>query len=150
MRLQAWWPEYGKDVEEHIRRSFKCTGIKTFKQTKTHAWPKEGVPWASVHMDHANIQDIGLFLILGSFSGRPEIIKVRDRKTTTVRQISGTVFARNGVPKTIVTDNALELCDESLESWLWKIGYMPYKIPPYHPQPSEKDGPNGKNGFTGV
>ena len=43
-------------------------------------WPKE--------VDHAHIRDIGLFLILvDSFSGWLEVIKVRDRKLITVRQI---------------------------------------------------------------
>ena len=59
---------------------------------------------------------------------------MRDRKATTVRQILRTIFARNGVPKTIVTDNAPEFCDERLMSWLRKIGCMPYKTPRYHPQ----------------
>ena len=52
------------------------------------------------------------FLILvDSFSGWPEVIKVRDGKATTVRQILRTIFARNGVPKTIAMDNAPEFCD---------------------------------------
>ena len=86
-------------------------------------------------MDHAHIQDIGLFLILvDSFSGWPEVIKVRYRKATALRQIVRTIFARNGVPKTIVTDNAPEFCDESLVPCLRKIGFMPYKTPPSHPQ----------------
>ena len=59
---------------------------------------------------------------------------MRDRKATTVRQILRTIFARNGVLKTIVTDNAPEFCDESLVSWLRKIGCMPYNTPPYYPQ----------------
>ena len=55
LRLQAWWPEYCKDVEEHIRRCPKCTEIKTFKQTKIHTQPKEWGPWTRVHMDKAHI-----------------------------------------------------------------------------------------------
>ena len=86
-------------------------------------------------MDHEHIQDIGLFLILeDSFSGWLEVIKVRDRKVTTVRQILRTIFTSNGVTKTIVTDNAPEFCDESLVLRLRKIGSIPYKTPPYHPQ----------------
>ena len=124
----------GKDVEEHIR-SPKCMEIKTFKQTKIHMWPIEGAPGTRVHMDHAHIWDIGLFLILeDSFLGWPEEIKVKDGKATTVRQILRTVFARNGVPKTIVMDNATEFCNESLVSWLKKIGCILYKTPPHHPQ----------------
>ena len=126
---------YCKDVGEHKRRCSKCTEIKTFKQTKIHTWPKERTPWTSVHMDHAHIRDICLFFILvDSFSDWSEVIKVRDKKATTVRQILSTIFARNRVPKTIVTDNAPEFCDESLMSWLRKIGWRPYKTPPYQPQ----------------
>ena len=84
-------------------------------------------------MDHAHIQDIGLFLILvDSFLSKPKIIKVRDRKATTVRQILRTILARNGVPKIIVTDDALEFCNKSLVLWLRKIECIPYKTPPYH------------------
>ena len=41
---------------------------------------------------------------------------------------------KNGIPKTTITDTAPELCDESLVSWLRKIGCMLYKAPPYHTQ----------------
>ena len=59
---------------------------------------------------------------------------MRDKKASTVRQILRTIFARNGVPKTIFTDDTPEFYDESLVSWLRKIGCMPYKTSPYHPQ----------------
>ena len=119
LRLQAWWPGHCKDVEEHIRRCPKCMEIKTFKQTKIHTWSKERTPWTKVHMDHAHIRDIGLFLILvNSFFGWLEVIKVRDGKATTVRQILRTMFTRNVIPKTFVTDNTWEFCDENLVSWL--------------------------------
>ena len=124
LRLQPWWLEFCKDVEEHIRRCPKCMEIKTFKQTKIHMWPKEGAPWTRIYMDHAHIQDIDSFSILvDSFSGWLEI-----------KQILRTIFARNGVSKTIVTYNAPEFCNENLVSWLRKIGCMLYKTLPYHLQ----------------
>ena len=86
--------------------------IKTLKQTKIHKWPKKEAPWARVHIDHAYIQDIGLFLILvDSFLGWLEVIKVRNKKVTTVIQIVRTIFTRNLVPKTIIMDNTPEFCD---------------------------------------
>ena len=109
--------------------------IKDFPQKSTHSWPKEQEPWSRVHMDHAYVKGVGLILILvDSFSGWPEIVQVRDRKSAIVIQILRTVFSRNGVPRTMVSDNSSEFCDESLCSWLRKIGCKPYKTPPYHPQ----------------
>ena len=86
-------------------------------------------------MDHAHVNGIGLFLILvDSFSGWPEVIKVKDRKPVTIQQLLREIFLRNGVPKTLVSDNAPEFCEKDLCSWLRKIGCKPYKTPPYHPQ----------------
>ena len=48
------------------------------------------------------------FMLVDSFLDWPEVIKLRDRKATTLRQILRRMFARNGVPKTIVTDKAPE------------------------------------------
>lgn len=52
-------------------------------------------------MDHAHIKGMGLFLILfDSFTGWSEVIKIVDRKATSIKQILRTIFSRNGVPKT--------------------------------------------------
>ena len=92
--------------------------------------PKGGAIW-TIHISEILVY---FFILAYSFSGWPEVIKVKDRKPATVRQILRTIFTRNGVPKTIVTDNAPEFFDENLVLWLRKIGCMPYKTHPYHPQ----------------
>ena len=101
-------------------------------------------------MDHAHMRDIGLFLILEeSFSGWPEIIKVKDRKATSVRQILRTIFARKGVPKTIVRDDALEFCDIVVkENRVYAMQNT--SIQPSLKRHSGKDGPNCKDGLEDV
>ena len=79
---------------------------------------------------HWFILDLSRFLFWLAGSNK----KVKDRKATTVRQILRTIFAKNGVPKTIVMDNVPEFSDESFVLWLRKIGCMPYKTPSYHSQ----------------
>ena len=97
LRLQAWWPRYCKDVEKYIRCP-KCTEIKTFKQTKIHTWPKSGCHGqGSIWIMHISEILVNFFILVDSFSGWPEVIKVWDRKATTVRQILRTIFARNRV-----------------------------------------------------
>ena len=66
-------------------------------------------------MDHVHGKDIGLFfIIVYSFSGWPEVIKVMGRKATTIKEVLKTVFSGNGVQKTIVSNNVPEFCDENL------------------------------------
>ena len=135
LRLEVWWPGYVRDVQNYVQKCPKCLEIKDFTPKSTHKWLSEGEPWHRVHMDHAHVNGIGLLLILvDSFSGWPEVVKVKDKKSVTIQQVLRVIFSRNGVPKTLVSDNAPEFCDDNLCSWLRKIGCKPYKTPPYHPQ----------------
>ena len=61
-----------------------------------------------MHMDHASIQGVGLFLILiDAFSGWPEVIKVNNREALTVKTVLQRVFSRNRVPEVLVSDNLM-------------------------------------------
>ena len=77
-RLQAWWPGYCKDVEEHLRRCPKCTEIKTFKQTKIHTWPKKGGAMdkgsygSFTYLRHWFILDLSRFLLRLAESNKGE------------------------------------------------------------------------------
>ena len=136
LKLEAWWPGYCQDVEEYVKNCERCAEIKVKNETTVHTWPSEDKPWCRVHMDHASIQGVGLFLILvDAFSGWLEVIKVNNREALTVKTVLQSVFSRNGVPDVLVSDNAAEFHDTNLCQWLKKIGYLPYKTPPYHPPP---------------
>ena len=84
-------------------------------------------------MDHAYVTKLELILMLvDSFSGWPEVIRMPDKKSSMIRQILRVIFSQNSIPKTLVSDNAPEFCDEDLSVWLEKIGRIPYKTLPYH------------------
>ena len=42
------------------------------------------------------------------FSGWPEVIGMPDKKSSTIKQILRAKFFRNGIPKTLVSDNTPE------------------------------------------
>nr|XP_047132676.1 uncharacterized protein K02A2.6-like [Hydra vulgaris] len=137
LKLEVCWPGYCQDVEEYVKNCEKCAEIKVKKEKTLHTWLSENKPRCRVHMDHAHVQGIVLFLILvDSFSGWPEVIKVNNCEAATVKAVLQSVFSRNGVPEVLVSDNAAEFHDTTLHQWLKKIGCVPYKTPPYHPQPS--------------
>lgn len=134
LRREAWWPGYCQDVEQYVNRCAKCKEIKPIQQKSLHTWPVETEPWSRVHMDHGNVPGLGLFLILvDAATGWPEAVRVRDRSAKTVMTVLRTIFARNGVPKCLVSDNAAEFGDANLCRWLTKIGCRPLKTPSYHP-----------------
>ena len=112
LRLEAWWPDYCSDVETYVNKCPKCAEIKPSSKGTTHTWPVED---PHIHMDHAFILPIGLLLIVvDSFSGWPEVFRVADWSAKTVKAILCNIFCRNGVPKTVVSDNAAEFGDLEL------------------------------------
>ena len=134
-KLECWWPGFSNDIEQYIKLCNKCAEVKPIQNKFTHQWPNEDEPWSRVHMDHGFIQGQGLILILvDAFSGWPEVISVKNKESATILHILQIIFARNGVPKTLVSDNAAEFCDTNLHKWLDKVGCKMLKTPPYHPQ----------------
>ena len=135
--MEAWWPGYFQDVKEYVKNCERCAEIKVKNETTVHTWPSKDKPWCRVHMDHASIQGVGLFLIfVDAFLGWPEIIKVNNLEARLVKTVLQGVFSRNGVLEVLVSDNAAEFHDTNLCKWMKKIGCLPYKTPPYHPQPN--------------
>ena len=135
-KLEAWWPGYCQDVEEHVKNCEKCAEIKVKNEATVHAWPSEHIPWCRVYMDHASIQDAGLFLILvDAFSEWPKVIKINNCEVFTVKTVFQSVFSRNGVPEVLVSDNAAEFHDTTLCQWVKKIGCLSHHII-YHLQPN--------------
>ena len=125
-----------RDVKEYIKRcQKKCKELRNFTQNTWHSWPREVEPWSRVHMNHVYITGGGLPLILvESFLGWPEVIRVPDKKNSTVKQILKVIFSRNDISKSLVSDYTPEFHNEDLSLWLEKIGCKPYKTTPYHPQ----------------
>ena len=74
--------------------------------------------------------------LVDSFSGWPEVIRVPEKKSSMIEQILRIIFSRNGITKTLVSDNAPDFY-EDLNFWLEKIECKSYKTPPYYPQLNE-------------
>ena len=86
-------------------------------------------------MDHAHIEnEVLLSISVDAYSGWPQIVKVKNREAKTVMNVLRVICARDGVPEQLVSDNAPEFHDETLCSWLNRIGCKPVKTLPHHHQ----------------
>jgi hypothetical protein len=95
-------------------------------------WEPEQLPFRRVHIDWANIPRIGEVLIcVDSFSGWPEAFVCRSRSSSTVLKCLKCVFARFGVPRVLVSDNAKEFISEDVVCWLKNIGCEKVQTPQY-------------------
>ena len=131
---EFWWPNMDREIRQFIDRCNVCAESRPVLARQTHTWPEESIPWSRVHMDHCEIRGVGLLLVLSdAFSGWPEAIRVPDKSSATVLKVLRTIFARNGVPLTLVSDNAPEFKSAELSNWLKSIGCREIHSPPYNP-----------------
>lgn len=86
-------------------------------------------------MDWAHHRHAGDILIVAdSTSGWLEAAVCSNRRTETVIEHLRAIFARFGVPQTLVCDNAPEITSGQLSTWLSATGCQLMHSPEYHPQ----------------
>lgn len=88
-------------------------------------------PWQRIHIDFA-----GPFLIIimvDAHSKWPEVFPMKKITSFKTIEILRTVFARNGIPEQIVSDNESQFTSHEFDEFIRKNGIKHFKSAPYHP-----------------
>ena len=136
LKRNVWWPGMDRDVENYIRNCSGCAmKPKANIESQLHRWDRVKEPFERIHIDWAYVPSIGnILIIVDAMTGWVEAMRCQDRSSEAVMQILRAIFARFGVPVSIVTDNAKEFISEEVMTWIHKIGARAIQCPQYHPQ----------------
>ena len=134
-RNLCWWPGLDKDIEKLTR---KCEGcVQTMKmpqKAKLHPWEWPTEPWTRIHVDYAGPFQNKMFLVIvDAHSKWPEVIIVQSTTTHATIGALREVFARNGVPSVLVSDNGPQFTSEEFANFMRVNGIRHKKSAPYHP-----------------
>ena len=106
-RMYVWWPGINKDIEQAVQ---KCAQCQLHQATSPPAplppwsWPKR--LWDRLHLDYAGPVQGEMFLIaIDAHSKWIEAVCTPNATSSTVIEELRTMFARFGLPETVVTDN---------------------------------------------
>ncbi|XP_058456623.1 uncharacterized protein K02A2.6-like [Malaya genurostris] len=135
-RSHVYWPRIDDDVVDHVKRCDSCaTHSKTPPKVPLQSWPLSQFPWERIHVDFAGpINGLHFLVVVDSFSKWPEITVVHAPTTSTVIKFLDELFARFGVPTTIVSDNGSQFSSMQFTAFCNKNGVQHLQISPYHPQ----------------
>ena len=101
------------------------------------AWPEADV-WELLHLDWGYVKDQdGIVVIVDAGSGWIEAFPARNRTSETVKVYLSKIFARFGIPKTLVFDNCPEFVSGDLEQWCESLENRKMESPVYHPRAKE-------------
>ncbi|KIH64332.1 integrase core domain protein [Ancylostoma duodenale] len=98
-------------------------------------WPSPTRVWQRVHVDFAGpLQGVYYLVVVDAFSKWPEMIEMSNSSATKTVKALKSLFARYGLPQTIVSDNGTQFTSEQFKAMCDEGGIVHIKTAPYHPQ----------------
>ncbi|UYV74208.1 K02A2.6-like [Cordylochernes scorpioides] len=115
-RTLFWWPGLDKDIEEDLN------------------WPPTNQPWDRVHIDHLGPFEQNLYLIVVDACTKwIEAIPVPNTSTRETIEQLRCLFARFGIPRTLVSDNGTGFTSEEFRQFMTRNGIRHLRTAPFHP-----------------
>ena len=129
-----WWPGLDQDVEQLVRECVACQSVRQVPPVAPvhpYKWPER--PWARIHIDFAEKDRQSFLLVHDSHSKWLEVVHCPDTTAARTVSILRSLFARYGLPETIVSDNGPQFVSEDFQRFLKCNGVRHVLTPPYHP-----------------
>lgn len=130
-----YWPGMNEDVERLVRTCSVCNSCKPHQQReplKLYDVPER--PWSLVATDLFHWNGAEYILIIDSFSGWIEIIKLGNTFSRTVIEKLKEVFSRFGIPDVVHSDNGPQYSSEEFQMFSREWGFSHVTSSPYYPQ----------------
>lgn len=131
----VWWPGIDREIEQMVKDCTRCQQSQpTPAPAPLHPWTWPTRPWARLHMDFAGPMDGRMFLVIADAHSKwLEVIPMTTATAQTTIQQLRAVFARFGIPESIVTDNGPQFRAEEFQQFCHQNGIRHIQVAPYHP-----------------
>ena len=114
-----------------LMRSYVCANAPPIKFSSLSKTDK---PWSLLHIDFSgSIKRTYFFVIVDSFMKWPEVFKYKMPTTKTTIKVLQELFARFGLPETIVSDNDRPFTSKEFEHFFELLSINHLQSAPYHP-----------------
>ena len=134
-RMYIWWPGVSADIEESVRHCRECHEVQSSPPVAPlppWKWPTR--PWARLHLHFAGLHEGKYILIVvDAHSKWIEATCTSSTSSSTVIDSLHPLFARFGLPETVVTDNGPGFVSREFEQFLKNNGIYHTTAAPYHP-----------------
>ena len=130
--MTARWPVITQDIQHFVRRRKNCQMNWPSLEKTVFEWPEAQV-WERLHVDWVYVKDQGkVFVIVYAGFCWIDAFPAGDRTTETVKVYISQIFARIGIPKTLVSDNSPEFLSGDLKKWCESLGIKKMDSTVYH------------------
>ena len=123
------------DIEAMLRKCVHCQlHSKSPPAAAPHPWEFPSQPWSRIHLDYAGPFQGHMFLVaVDSFSKWLEVAVVSSATSRNTIDKLREMFARHGIPETMVTDNGTPFTSSEFQTFVDRNGIRHCRSAPYHP-----------------
>jgi transposase InsO family protein len=134
-RSYVWWPGIDKDIEQITKQCPGCQENQSMpRSAPLHPWEWPTTPWQRIHIDYAGpFQGKMYLVVIDAHSKWPEVITTSTSTTEKTIEILRTIFARFGLPETLVSDNGAQFTSDEFAEFMKYNGIKHITSAPYHP-----------------
>ena len=134
LRTIAWWPGITQDVQHFVSKCKNCQMNRSSLGKTVFTWPEADVS-ERLHMDWGYVKDQGNILVIVDVgSGWIEAFPAGNKTSETVKIYLSPIFARLGIPKTLVSDSGPQFVSGDLKQWCESLGIKKMESSVYHPR----------------
>ena len=135
-RSTCWWPGLDNDIEKFVKGCRACNlASPDPRKSKLSLWPQAKENFKRVHVDlFGPVGGRNFLILIDAFSKWIEVFLMDSTDSQSVLEKLREVFARFGIPKTIVSDNGRQFVSFEFENFCKRNGIVHKTSAPYHPE----------------
>ncbi len=135
-RSFVWWPRIDISLETTIKECTQCQITRhSPPKAPLHPWEFPSVPWERLHIDFAGPCFGGhtFLIVVDAFSQWLEVLHMTSTTSTATIQKLRTLFATDGLPQVLVSDNGLQFTSTEFATFSRGNGICHVFSSSYHP-----------------
>uniref|UniRef100_A0A0A9W822 RNA-directed DNA polymerase n=1 Tax=Lygus hesperus TaxID=30085 RepID=A0A0A9W822_LYGHE len=135
-RCHVWWPKMDADIELHVKTCRTCQQNRPREQeVPLYSWTVPQEPWSRVHIDFCGpFQNKYWLIVIDATTKWLEVFPMERITSAKTIHLLRELFARCGLPRTIVSDNGPQLTSVEFKSFCKDNNITHITSSPYHPK----------------
>ena len=133
-RSYFWFAGIDKAIEAVAMACTTCLSLKNDPPASPlYPWRYPERPWDRLHIDFAEYKGEMFFVVVDAHSKWLDVVLMTSTTSEKTQNVLRRMFARNGLPREIVSDNGPQFIAEDFREFLNSNGVKHTLTAPYHP-----------------
>ena len=132
-KAAVWWPGITHQLTNFVKQCPKCAKEFTPKSEPLISTKLPSYPWQKVATDIFHSNGANYLLTVDYFSRFPEVVKLTSTTSLNIIDALKDIFARHGIPETVVSDNGPQYSSLEFFQFSQKYNFQHITSSPYYP-----------------